>query len=107
MNCCLIYVTARDKAEARQIGAHLLQSKLVACVNIIDGMNSLYVWKGELQDDQEAVMIAKTTEANVPALIEAVKSKHSYECPCVVSLPIKDGNPEFLAWIAGQVLHHN
>jgi len=103
MDYCLIYMTTKDKTEARDIGAHLVKSRLAACVNIFDHMNSLYVWNGELQDDQEAVMIAKTTQAKVPALIEAVKTKHSYECPCIVSLPIKDGNPQFLAWIGEQV----
>jgi periplasmic divalent cation tolerance protein len=99
----LIYMTTADKAEARAIGKHLVQAKLAACVNILDHMNSMYVWKGEFQDDQETVMIAKTTEERVAALIAAVKERHSYECPCIVSLPISDGNPDFLAWIAEQV----
>lgn len=103
MNTCFIYMTTKDKAEARSIGRHLVQSRLAACVNILDRMNSMYVWQDELQDDEEAVLIAKTTEQRVPELIEAVKSRHSYDCPCIVSLPIRDGNPAFLQWIAGQV----
>jgi periplasmic divalent cation tolerance protein len=103
MKFFLVYMTTADAAEARAIGKHLVQAKLAACVNILDSMNSMYVWKGEFQDDQETVMIAKTTEDRIPALLAAVKERHSYECPCIVTIPISDGNPDFLTWIADQV----
>lgn len=103
MSVVFIYVTAKDKAEARAIGRHLVQARLAACVNIFDGMNSMYYWEDELQDDQEAVLVAKTTEARLPELIEAVKERHSYDCPCIVGLPVSAGNPAFLDWIADQV----
>jgi periplasmic divalent cation tolerance protein len=103
MKTFLIYMTTADKEEARAIGKYLVQSRLAACVNIWDHMNSMYEWQGEFQDDQEAVMIAKTTEERVPPLIAAVKERHSYECPCIVALPIADGNPDFLQWIEERV----
>jgi periplasmic divalent cation tolerance protein len=92
-------MTAGSRDEARSIGQKLLESNLVACVNIIDNMNSLYMWEGALQDDQEVIVIAKTTEQRIPALIEKVNTMHSYDCPCVLSIPVESGNPEFLAWI--------
>ena len=103
MKVNLIYITAKDKAEARKIGSELVESKLAACVNIIDNMNSMYVWQGKIQDDKEVILIAKTTEARVPLLIEKVKTLHSYDCPCIVSIPISGGNREFLDWIANEV----
>ena len=103
MKVNLIYITAKDKAEARKIGSELVESKLAACVNIIDNMNSMYVWEGKIQDDKEAILIAKTTEARVPQLIEKVKTLHSYDCPCIVSIPVSGGNKEFLDWIASEV----
>ena len=103
MNISLVYMTAADKAEARRIGEHLVKSRLAACVNILDHMNSMYFWKGQFQDDQEAVMIAKTVHDKVPALIEAATAMHSYECPCIVTVPISDGHPAFLQWIAESV----
>jgi periplasmic divalent cation tolerance protein len=103
MKTNFIYMTTKDKAEARDIGRYLVESRLAACVNILDRMNAMYIWQGEFQDDQEAVMIAKTTQDKVPDLIEAVKARHSYEVPCIVALPITDGSPEFLQWIAGEV----
>ncbi len=102
MKAYVVYITTQDKEEARAIGKHLVQSHLAACVNIIDHMNSMYIWQDEFQDDQEAVLIAKTIENRVPELIDAVRSRHSYECPCIVTLPIAGGNSDFLDWIAVQ-----
>ena len=102
MKLNLVYVTTKDKDEARRIGRALVESRLAACVNIIDGVNSIYWWEGEVQDETEAVLIAKTKEALAPELIEKVKALHSYSCPCVVSLPIQDGNPDFLSWIESE-----
>ena len=103
MNTNLVYMTAGSKQEARKIGKALVTSRLAACVNIIDNMNSFYMWEGELQDDNEVVMLAKTTEDKVDEVVAKVKSMHSYDCPCVVALPITGGNPAFLEWIAGTV----
>jgi len=100
MKTNLIYITTRTMDEARAIGKELVSKRLAACANIIDNMNSLYWWNGEVQDDREVILIAKTVESRVPELIDTVKSMHSYECPCIVSLPITDGNPAFLEWIA-------
>jgi periplasmic divalent cation tolerance protein len=103
MKVNLVYMTAEDKAEAKKIGSVLVESKLAACVNIIDNMNSMYVWEGKVQDDNEAILIAKTTEARLPQLIEKVKSLHSYDCPCILSIPVSGGNTEFINWIADEV----
>ena len=96
-------MTVGSKDEAKKIGRELVSSKLAACVNILDNMSSIYTWDGKLQDDTEVVMIAKTTEERVKELIEAVKSLHSYDCPCIVSLPVLDGYKPFLDWIAEEV----
>ncbi len=103
MTVSFVYMTADSREEARKIGRELVTSGLAACVNILDNMNSLYLWEDQLQDDTEVVMIAKTTEAQVSLLVEKVKSLHSYDCPCIVSLPVTGGYEPFLDWIAGQV----
>ena len=103
MTINLVYMTAGNKAEAETIGSALVKSKLAACVNIIDQMNSIYMWEGELQQDAEVILIAKTTEKHVPDIVNKVKALHSYDCPCIVSLPVSDGNPAFLDWIIDSV----
>ena len=99
----LIYITTENKAEAERIGRILVEERLAACVNIIDGMNSIYRWEGKLMQDTETVLIAKTVQDKVSALTERVKALHSYDCPCVVALPIRDGNESFLNWVAVEV----
>jgi len=99
MSAVFIYMTAKDKDEARTIGRVLVEERLAACINVLEPMNSMYWWEGEVQDDQEAVLIAKTKESLVDALVERVKALHSYDCPCVVALPIANGNPAFLEWV--------
>ena len=103
MKINFIYMTVGSKEEARKIGKELVTTRLAACVNILDNMNSFYRWEGKIQDDTEVVMIAKTTEDRVPDLIEKVKSLHSYDCPCIVSLPVAGGHQPFLEWIAAEV----
>ena len=103
MEINFIYMTAGDTAEAKKIAGELVASKLAACVNILDNMNSVYMWQGEIQEDSEVVLIAKTTRACVPQLVEKVKSLHSYDCPCIVSLPVLDGHLPFLEWVGAEV----
>jgi len=99
MKLNLVYITTKDKDEARRIGKELVKTRLAACVNIIDNMNSMYWWEGKIQDDQEVILIAKTRQSLVKKLIKKVKSIHSYSTPCIVSLPILDGNSDYLDWL--------
>jgi periplasmic divalent cation tolerance protein len=98
----LVYMTAGSENEARAIGNKLVAAKLAACVNIIDGMRSIYRWDGKLQEDREVVLIAKTRAERLDELIDTVKRIHSYDCPCIVFLPIDGGNPAFLDWITSE-----
>jgi periplasmic divalent cation tolerance protein len=95
-------MTAGSEEEARKIASELVSSRLAACVNMIAGMKSIYRWEGRIQEDREMVLIAKTTGDRVDALTQAVRRLHSYDCPCVVSLPVEGGNPAFLEWVAAE-----
>lgn len=99
MDTKLVYVTTSDISEAKTIGRMLVEKRLAACVNILGATQSLYWWEGAVQESGEVAFIAKTTAERAPELIEAVKANHSYECPCVVTLPIEAGNSDFLKWI--------
>lgn len=95
-----IYITTKDKPEALAIGRALVQERLVACANIFESMEAIYWWGDEVQEVGEVVLIAKTRSALVSAVVERVQQLHSYNCPCVVALPIADGNPAYLNWLA-------
>ena len=92
-------MTAGSFEEAKNIGHILVENNLAACVNLFENMISIYKWEEKLEEGQEVVMIAKTRETLMPKLIETVNSHHSYDCPCILELPIQGGNPEFLSWI--------
>jgi periplasmic divalent cation tolerance protein len=102
MDRCFVYITTANAEEARRIGRALVQGRLAACANVHDRIASIYWWEGAVQEDEEAVLIAKTREDLVPALTEKVKALHSYDCPCVVAWPLTAGNAAFLDWIAGE-----
>jgi periplasmic divalent cation tolerance protein len=99
MKAAFIYITAGNMDEAKKISRELISRRLAACVNIIDNMVSMFWWEDEIQEDKEVILIAKTKASLVTELIETVKSAHSYDCPCIVSLPVLDGNGAFLDWI--------
>lgn len=100
----LVYMTAASRDEAKKIGRTLVEERLAACANVIDGMESVYWWQGKLTEDKETVLIAKTRADLVPALTERVRSLHSYTVPCVVALPLVGGNPAYLAWLEAETV---
>jgi periplasmic divalent cation tolerance protein len=102
MEINLIYITAKDHDEAEKIGQELVKERLAAGVNIFDKVKSLYWWEGKIRQEGEALIIAQTKESLVSLLIERVKSLHSYVCPCVVALPVKTGNKEFIDWVINE-----
>ncbi|HEX3019755.1 MAG TPA: divalent-cation tolerance protein CutA [Chitinispirillaceae bacterium] len=103
MQLILVYITTKDKTQAEQIGKKLVEEKLVGCVNILDGMKSIYWWNDAIQEDSEAILLAKTDQNLLPGLISRVKQLHSYSCPCIIALPIIEGNPDYLKWLKQQI----
>ena len=94
-----VYITTESLDEALAIGKALVKERLAACANVLDGAHSIYWWQGAVQEDREALLILKTRAELVDRLIERVKALHSYDCPCIVALPIVAGNPDYLTWI--------
>ncbi len=99
-----VYVTAPTRDEALSIGRTLVEERLVACVNVLDGLRSLYWWEGKVQDEAEACFVAKTRADLAGRVVERVRQLHSYAVPCVVALPVAAGNPDFLDWVAAETL---
>ena len=99
---CWVYMTAGSVEEAKSIGQILVGQNLAACVNLLENMTSIYNWEDKIEESQEVIMIAKTRKTLMPKLIEKVNSLHSYDCPCILELPIQGGNLDFLSWIKSQ-----
>jgi periplasmic divalent cation tolerance protein len=104
MDATLLYVTAESVSEAKVIGRALVESKLAACANIHAGTTSIYRWDGEIQEDNEAVLILKTRRDLIEKATAEIMRRHSYECPCVIAIPITGGNPVYLNWIMKETL---
>ena len=93
----LIYITCKDRKEAKTISKALLEKKLVACANIHQ-IESMYWWQGKIQEGTEAVIIAKTNENNYEKVKQEVKKLHSYDTPCIIKLNA-EANKEYSDWV--------
>ena len=99
-----LYVTASSTQEAQKIAKALVSERLVACVNILGGIQSIYWWDGAVQEDNEVALVLKTRKGLVAQVSQRIVDLHSYECPCVVALDISGGNPDYLKWIIKETL---
>jgi periplasmic divalent cation tolerance protein len=99
MSHSLNYITASDAEEAKRIGRELVAARLAACANVFPQMTPIFWWDGQVQEDSEAVLIAKTRNDLVDTVIQTVTRVHSYDCPAVLVLPVGAGHAPFLDWI--------
>ena len=99
-NICVIYVTASSSEEAKNISHVLLDDNLAACINILGEIESMFRWNNKNVSKKEIGFLVKTTTANVDSVISKVKELHSYDCPCIIKLPVDGGNSEFLKWVS-------
>jgi len=94
-----VLVTASRREEAEKIARKLLDERVAACINIVEGVRSLFWWQGKIDEASEVLMIIKTRLDLFEKVIEYVKMLHSYTVPEVIALPIIAGNAEYLKWI--------
>ena len=99
----LVYITCPHIEEARTLGRALVEKKLAACINILNGMESIYSWDGKIEEAGEVVLLAKTSEEKVDALIEATEELHSYDVPCAMALPIDEISAGYQKWLEGSL----
>ncbi|MCJ2011986.1 divalent-cation tolerance protein CutA [Methylobacterium sp. J-076] len=95
----LVYTTFPDEASALNIGEALVRERLVACVNVLPGMRSVYAWKGAVERAHEVVALLKSREGLKDILFAAVKARHPYDTPILFALPVAEADPDTLAWI--------
>lgn len=99
MTGIFVYITTSSEDEAREIGAVLVKDRLAACVNILPPVRSITNWQDKIAEGQETVMLVKTRAELYPAVEKKVLELHSYEVPCIVSLPISQGYQPFMDWL--------
>eukprot|EP01124_Arcella_intermedia_P008664 TRINITY_DN1551_c0_g1_i2.p1 TRINITY_DN1551_c0_g1~~TRINITY_DN1551_c0_g1_i2.p1 ORF type:complete len:136 (+),score=26.67 TRINITY_DN1551_c0_g1_i2:41-409(+) len=97
------WVTAPNQQVAQNISTALLEKKLVACVNLIPGIQSMFWWEGKICTEQEVLLMLKTETSLLGEVIKTVKSSHTYSVPEIISAPLGEGNPDYYKWIAESV----
>ncbi len=95
----IVLMTAPDAEVAATIARALVDERLAACVNVISGVRSIYRWQGNVEDDAEVLLLAKTRADRCAALAARVEALHPYELPEVVVLPVEGGSERYLDWI--------
>lgn len=101
----IVISTFSDEASAKELGARMVRQRLCACVNIAQ-VQSLYTWKGRLEDQKEYLALFKTTAASATKLKKAISELHPYELPEIIELAISDTSSNYLAWLASETLPH-
>ena len=101
--CRLILITAPDLETARKLARAALESRLVACANLVPAIESHYWWQDRIESGTEVLLMLKTTEERIPALQTLVLAQHPYDTAAFVVLPLEAGSPRYLAWIADSV----
>ena len=103
MQYIIVFITTSDKKEAEKIASGLLDKHIIACANIIEGVESHFWWKSKKESAKECLLIAKTTKTKLKKVDCLVKSLHSYEVPEIIGVSIVDGYEPYLDWIEKEV----
>lgn len=95
----VLFNTCPDLNTAQEIAKTLLEKHLVACINIVPQIQSLYEWKGDIVNDSEVLLIMKTQAKHYADIENMLLQLHPYEVPEIITLPIQTGLPSYLDWI--------
>ena len=99
MNAVVILCTAPDHATAKRLATLALEARLAACVTLLPGATSLYLWQGRLEQSSEVQMLLKCDSDHQQALFDLIKQAHPYEVPELLALPVQHGDSEYLSWL--------
>jgi periplasmic divalent cation tolerance protein len=99
----LVMCTCPTREVASAIATALLEERLAACINQLPGVKSLYRWEGRIEDDEELLLLIKTTAERFPALEKRVRNLHPYDVPEIIGLPLTAGSDDYFEWIRNSV----
>lgn len=100
MEYIVIYCTVPNRKEGKEIARVLVEGELAACVNIIDKMESIFSWNGELNEEKETLLIIKTRKDLFTKINHTIQRLHSYNVPEVIAIPIIEADETYLKWIS-------
>jgi periplasmic divalent cation tolerance protein len=95
----IVFSTCPSREEAKRIARGLVEERLAACVNVLDGVSSIYHWQGKVEESDEVMLVVKSRRDLLGRLQERLANMHSYEVPEAVAIPVVDGLPAYLEWL--------
>ena len=98
----VVFTTLPDGAAARELVRRLVKMRIVACGTVLDGVRSIYRWEGDIEEEQEALVMLKTTHDRWPDLVAAVEALHPYEVPELLAVPVDHGLPRYVKWLVDE-----
>ncbi len=102
----LVMISCADKSEAEKIGEHVLKKKLAACTQVVENVNSMFLWppkKNMIDYGAEALLLVKTLDSKWSALEKEVIQEHSYENPEIIAVPLVHVTKKYLAWLTNEL----
>jgi len=104
MEKLLVLTNCPDETVANAIALAIVEEKLAACVNILPRVQSIYRWQGAVESASEIPLLIKSTAACYPALEKRIAELHPYDVPEIIALPIAQGLPAYLNWLAEETV---
>jgi periplasmic divalent cation tolerance protein len=99
----VIFITAGKREEAKHIAEDLVEGGYAACVNIIDGVTSIFRWQGKIEEAKEYLLVIKSLESRLDDITRRVKQLHSYAVPEIIAFRVIGGSKDYLEWITSSV----
>lgn len=101
----VVFSACASNEEAQQLARALVEKRLAACVNMIPGARSVYRWKDAIEEEEETMLVIKTSRPLLEELRAEIERLHSYEVPEVIALQVVDGSERYLAWMTRELAH--
>ncbi|MEJ2214323.1 MAG: divalent-cation tolerance protein CutA [Gammaproteobacteria bacterium] len=99
MSAIVIYCTCPDIETAERISRLSVEQRMAACINMIPGITSIYTWDGNIQQDQEVLLVIKSTKDRFGDIQNLINDEHPYDLPELIAVPITESSPDYLEWI--------
>ena len=103
--CLMVFCTCPDRDTGGRLAGAAVKKRVAACVNMVPGVVSVYEWEGEVEREEEVLLVAKTTQEAFSALETLWEKMHPYELPEIIAVRVEDGSEPYLQWINGIVSH--
>jgi periplasmic divalent cation tolerance protein len=101
----VVLSTCGSSEEAQRLARALVQKRLAACVNVVPGVRSVYHWNDAIEEEEEVLLVIKTSQPLLEELRSEIERLHSYEVPEVIAMQVVDGSERYLAWLDRELAH--